>query len=528
MEAIRAVGGKKGVILMYNNYTGDILNFTLAAKICTNKYGIIVKQLINHDDCAIQRNKNERIGRRGIAGGTLLIKIICYYAENKKLDIDELIKIGEYYANNIGTIATAATSCYLPGQLEKQMRIKDDELELGLGAHGEPGAIIIKFDNIQNVITQMFKILLDIDKKRNYCPWLVDAKDEQIAILINNMGGLAPIEMGIIKKYVIDYIMQKWNWKQSQIKIERIFVGAYITSFDMRGFSVTVMRLSTEKYGDILDALDADTGCKAFVPGCKFVIDNYLQINDNDDEKKDTKQNNVITKNLNMSSRKELNAKQAEILKQFVLNGCGAIIKGKDEINRLDEIVGDGDCGSSLAFGAGLVLDKIDEIDYKSLSGVLLNVGELLAEMGGTSGAVYGYLFISASNLVLNKLKVKDFAWDMNGNNGLGLKLSKVLIEAVGELREYCGAKQGDRTIMDALTPAVNELMNAYKENINIGLKDVLERVSIATEKGVMSTQSMTASLGRTSYLDKNTQTKCVDPGAKGVELWVKSLYFSL
>eukprot|EP01084_Bolivina_argentea_P162863 283387_1 len=518
LETIRAVAGTKGVIMLYNNYTGDILNFSLAAKIACTKYGINVQQVLNGDDCALTRSKNGRVGRRGLAGGTLIMKIIGYYSEIKKCCLDELVEIAKYYTNNIGTIAIAATSCYLPGQINKNIRINENKLELGMGAHGEPGAMLIGFDNIQNIIPQMFNLLLDETKDRNYLPWLCKMNVcEKIVLLINNMGGLAPIEEGIIKKYVIDYMIEKWGIKQNYMKIERIFVGAYITSFDMRGFSITILRLNDRKYCDILDALDARTGCKALIPGHIFNMNTYLRIkndniNDNDEKKR-------IEKDIS-EKREELTDIQAVIFKDMILKASNALINAKDELNKLDSIVGDGDCGNTLAYGAVLILDAYNKniFNYKSLSGTLLSVGELLSDMGGSSGALYGYLFICASNLVIKKLNKNDFV------NEYRFKIAQVLMDAVNELSVYCGAKINDRTMLDALIPAVNELVNVYKNNKEIGINDVIHKMCIVSENGVKNTQNMIACVGRTSYLDENTQKKCVDPGAKAVDIWLKSL----
>ena len=122
----------------------------------------------------------------------------------------------------------AATSCYLPGSgMVHSERIKSDELELGLGIHGESGAMTIKFGSLGEVIPKMFDILYDTDSDRDYIRFLHDEQQRDIAVLINNLGGTTPIEMGIIQKHVLLFLNSD---KRFNFKVQRVFCGPYMTS----------------------------------------------------------------------------------------------------------------------------------------------------------------------------------------------------------------------------------------------------------------------------------------------------------
>eukprot|EP01083_Nonionella_stella_P227953 808291_1 len=194
--AIKSVGGSKGVLLIFKNYTGDVLCFTLAAKIAKEKYNINTEIIIIGDDCAIGREKAGRVGRIGIAG-TVFIHKIAGYLSAKGIGLNDIKTfLIKNVVDNLGSIGIAATSCYLPGSgMVKKERIKTNELELGLGIHGEPGSMTVKFEKLSNLIPKMFDILYDTDKDRNYIKFLNDKKDKQdVVLLINNLGGSTEIE----------------------------------------------------------------------------------------------------------------------------------------------------------------------------------------------------------------------------------------------------------------------------------------------------------------------------------------------
>merc|ERR1712228_153588 len=224
--------------------------------------------------------------------------------------------------------------------------------------------------------------------------------------------------------------------------VKRVFCGRYMTALDMKGFSVTLLKVNDQ----ILQALDFSVDPIAWIPGNKVdfktLINGGIKIEEKDDVNID---NDVL-----------LSSEGSNILRTMLERACSAIASNKEKLNKLDQICGDGDCGSTLEFGQKLLLNKMKKFKFESLYVTMRDVGECLAEMGGSSGALYGYLFVSFSKWI--KIECKD-------GNVNGLNVSNALLNAVQDLSVYSGAKQGNRTMIDALYPAVKALNDYYQGN---------------------------------------------------------------
>lgn len=234
-EAIKAVDGGQGVLLIIKNYTGDVMNFEMAAEMAEME-GIKVEKVIVNDDVAVEGSLYTT-GRRGVAGTIFVHKIAGALAE-KGATLEEVKAVAEKVIANVRTMGMALTPCTVPAAGKPGFELSEHEMEMGIGIHGESGThreALVEADKI--VDHMMTKILGDMDLK---------AKDE-VAVMVNGFGGTPLMELYIVNNHVYDVLNEKG------IKIYRTFVGNYMTSIEMAGCSVTVLKLD-EETKELLDA----------------------------------------------------------------------------------------------------------------------------------------------------------------------------------------------------------------------------------------------------------------------------------
>ena len=386
-------------------------------------------------------------------------------------------------------------------------RIKSDELELGLGIHGESGALTLKFGGLSTVIPKMFDILYDVDKDRDYVRFLHDDQQRDVAVMINNLGGTTPIEMGIIQKHVLLFLN---NDKRFKLNVQRVFSGPYMTSLAMHGFSISILAVNEP----ILTALDFAVSPIAWIPGnvpdFKSLINGGQTMEEllgsNVDNESDQKMGDDVV----------LSDEGAGRLKAFIERACTAIHGATEELNALDAKVGDADCGSTLDFGRELLLKKMDIFKFKNLCGTLQDLGETLADMGGSSGALYGYLFVAASR------RIKEQCSGQKEVNGL--TVSTALAMAVQDLSAYSRAKEGNRTMIDALFPAAKAAKAYFEGNQNGKMDEALKLAAIKANEGAEATKQMKPAFGRSVYVPLEVLKDTADPGAVAVSMWIGSL----
>ena len=227
-NAIKAVDGGKGVLLIIKNYSGDIMNFEMAAEMAEFD-GISVKKIIVDDDIAVQ-NSTYTVGRRGIAGTVLVHKILGAAAE-LEYDLEALAALGEKVVKNLKTMGMALKPCTVFSTEKLSFDIGDDEVEIGLGIHGEPGIERIKMKDANSFTQLIFNKILDAIEYK---------KDDKFVVLINGLGETTLVELFIINNHLQDLL------KEKNIEVFKTFVGNYMTSLDMGGFSITLLKIDEE------------------------------------------------------------------------------------------------------------------------------------------------------------------------------------------------------------------------------------------------------------------------------------------
>lgn len=233
-EGIKAVATDEGVLMVIKNYTGDVMNFEMAGEMAEAD-GIKVAQVITNDDVAVQ-DSLYTTGRRGVAGTVFVHKCAGAAAEAGK-NLEEVKAVAEKVIANVRTMGMALTPSTVPAAGVPGFELADDEIEIGIGIHGEPGTHKGKLVESHEIVkTLLDKILADIDYK-----------GKEVAVLVNGGGGTPAMELYIVHNDVYDYLTDYG------CKIYRSYVGNYMTSLDMCGFSISVLALDDELKG-YLDA----------------------------------------------------------------------------------------------------------------------------------------------------------------------------------------------------------------------------------------------------------------------------------
>jgi len=227
-EAVKAVDGGEGVLLIIKNYTGDVLNFEMAIEMAQEE-GIAVDKVVIDDDVAVE-NSTWTVGRRGIAGTVLVHKLAGAKAEAGG-ELAEVKRIAEKVVANVRSMGMALSPCIVPAAGKPSFTLAESEVEIGMGIHGEPGthreALRTADDTTDHL---MGKILSE----------LALSEGDEVAVLVNGLGGTPIMELYVINNRVAHLL------SAAGVKTIKTYVGNYMTSLEMAGFSLTVLKLDDE------------------------------------------------------------------------------------------------------------------------------------------------------------------------------------------------------------------------------------------------------------------------------------------
>ncbi|HGE5782606.1 TPA: dihydroxyacetone kinase subunit DhaK [Bacillus pseudomycoides] len=466
-QAIKETASKKGTLLIIKNYSGDIMNFKNGVHLATED-GIQVEYVRVDDDIAVE-DSLYTVGRRGVAGVVLVHKIAGAAAE-EGMDLMQVKAVAEKAAANVRTIGLALTSCTVPASGSPTFKLGEDEMEYGVGIHGEPGRKREKIATADELALRMTNDLvkdLELDE------------DAEIAVLVNGFGGTPLQELYLFNNAVTRELSKR------NIRINRTFVGNYMTSIDMAGISLTVMKLDDE----LKTLLSKECNTPAFKVDGPIESVEYVDIAEHEEEKPvffetETAEEHAIIKNevITLNNMIYLIDKMSEV-----------IIKNEVPFCELDTHAGDGDFGMSVAKGFKQLKREWSSI----LDQERLNIGTFLdscsmvimEHCGGASGPIWGGAFRAAGKAMEGKMEltVGEFA-EM-------LQAALHGIQSIGERSFGRGAEVGDKTLVDALVPCVN----AWSESAAAGVdfKTAFEKGAEAAVKGAEYTKEIVARMGR-------------------------------
>ena len=216
-EAIKAADAGKGTLLIIKNYTGDVMNFDMAAEMAAM------------EDIKVEQDSLYTTGRRGVAGTVFVHKITGAAAEEGR-SLDEVKKVAEKVIANVRTMGVAISPCTVPAAGKPGFEINDDEMEVGIGIHGEPGTHKEKLTSADEITAHLLDCILKD----------LDFEGSEVAVMINDSGATPLMELYIVGNKLSDILSQKG------IKVYKSFVGHYMTSIEMAGFSISLLKLDDE------------------------------------------------------------------------------------------------------------------------------------------------------------------------------------------------------------------------------------------------------------------------------------------
>lgn len=233
-EGIRAIATEAGVLMVVKNYTGDIMNFEMAAELAAMD-GIEVRSVVTNDDVAVE-DSLYTTGRRGVAG-TIFVHKIAGAAAQAGASLDQVQRVAQKVIDNVRTMGMAISPCTVPAAGTPGFDLADDEMEIGIGIHGEPGTHREKLAPADQIVTMLTeKILADIDYAGS-----------EVAVLVNGAGGTPLMELFLLNNKLQDLLAERG------IQVYKTMVGNYMTSIEMAGFSISLLRLDDE-LKQLLDA----------------------------------------------------------------------------------------------------------------------------------------------------------------------------------------------------------------------------------------------------------------------------------
>ncbi|PES61818.1 dihydroxyacetone kinase [Bacillus cereus] len=466
-QAIKETASKKGTLLIIKNYSGDIMNFKNGAHLATED-GIEVDYVKVDDDIAVE-DSLYTVGRRGVAGVILVHKIAGAAAE-AGMDLGAVKAVAEKAAANVRTIGLALTSCTVPASGSPTFILAEDEMEYGVGIHGEPG---IKREKTMSADELANRMTNDLVKD-------LGVKDgEEIALLVNGFGGTPLQELYLFNNAVTRELAAK------NIIINRVFVGNYMTSIDMAGMSLTVMKLDDE----LKTLLSKECNTPAFKVDGPVESVEYVNVLDETEEKEvsfeiETAEEHAVIKNnvITLNNMIYLVDKMSDV-----------IIKNEVPFCELDTHAGDGDFGMSVAKGFKQLKREWHSIvdqENVTIGSFLDGCSMIIMEhCGGASGPIWGGAFRAASKAAGEKreLTVKEFA-EM-------LQAALQGIQSIGERSFGRGAVVGDKTLVDALAPCVDSWLASASNEVDV--KTAFEKGAEAAVKGAEYTKEIVARMGR-------------------------------
>lgn len=441
LAGILAVTGPAGCLLIVKNYTGDRLNFGLAAE-RARAFGLDVEMVIVDDDIALP----DLPQARGVAGTLFVHKIAGALAENGA-NLETVSAAAKKVIAGTKTIGMSLDTCTVPGS-PKEDRIPDGMAELGLGIHGEAGIEQIEFNNVKDGFAALASKLE---------PFM---DDKPHIAMLNNLGGASVLDMSVILNELV----------QSSIasKISHLVGPAsMVTSLDMHGFSVSIYPADAQELGLLKAAvtLSAWPGVSTLKPiEVKPLSDGLTAITPMPSKHDETE--------------------------TFLRSCCEVLIASENDLNALDAKSGDGDTGSTLAGASRALIGAMDRLPLADHTQLYRAIGlELTQTMGGSSGVLLAIFFAAAGDAASS-----------------GLPMREALKAGLARMQEIGGARPGDRTMIDALSPALDALEKGVSE------------AATAARVGANHTATIVkARAGRASYINAQQLEGHVDPGAEAV-----------
>ncbi|KPY45361.1 dihydroxyacetone kinase subunit DhaL [Pseudomonas syringae] len=472
LNAILTVAGPAGVLLIVKSYTGDRLNFGLAAEIARSS-GVKVDMVVVGDDVAL--DGEGRVGRRGIAG-TVFIHKIAGAAAQAGLSLESVKAEAQKAAQGLFTMGLGLSACTVPAAGKPGFALEDDQVEFGLGIHGESGVRRSKIDSAEVMIRSLVSRIVEQGQLQI---------GDRVALMVNNLGGSSAQELDIAARQALI------ECSIHGLKVEKAMVGTFLTALEMAGVSLTLLRVD--------DAILSYLISPAETSAWKGLTTPALEV---------TKVVGASAEQTQAVSGATWSSSCTRSFKEVIKAVTHSLQQSEQILTELDSVVGDGDIGISLARGARAIDDSLALLTLDKPAVALQEISAILRRvLGGTSGPLYAMFVLRAGTALAGREDVTSVsAW------------AAALQAGCDGMKTLGGAAAGDRTMLDALIPAADFLATA-----NGALPTVAAGVAEAAENGSEQTRSMLPMKGRSSYIGQRALGH-VDPGAYAVTVWMKAI----
>ena len=484
LAGIRAVAGPAGAVLIVKNYTGDRLNFGLAAELARMD-GIPCEVVVVADDVAL-RDTVPPERRRGIAG-TVLVHKVAGAAAAAGLPLADVAREARHAAAAVATMGVGLGACIVPAAGTPGFTLADDQMELGLGIHGEPGVSRVRRETADAIVLRILTTIRDDHGLR---------AGHHVALLVNGLGGTPPMELAIIGRHALT-VLRGWG-----LTVKRAWSGNFLTALEMPGCSLSVMILDADRLG----RLDAAASAPAWaggghIPDARRVVGAV-----------GIKAGGIKVGGIGAGGVETVGPDSAPVyprLRDMAHAVAMALDAAEAELTALDSIAGDGDLGISLMRGAAAIR-ALPDAAWSHPARTLTEVaGALRRAIGGSSGPFYATALLRASTHLPSDGVPTARDW------------SQAFVGAIAAIAELGGARRGDRTMLDALHPAAEAFAAALDRGVSI--EAAWDDAIVAAEAGLAATASMHPRLGRASYLGERAIGN-PDAGAAGVVVWMRAL----
>lgn len=461
-HAIKETCGKNGALLIVKNYSGDIMNFKNAAYMAQED-GFLVDYVKVDDDIAVQ-DSLYTIGRRGVAG-TVFVHKIAGAAAERGFDLSRVKEIAERTIQNVKSIGFAETSCTVPANGAPTFELGEDEIEYGVGIHGEPGVKREKMASSDVLAEKMVEQLLFA---------LQTHENDEVAVLINGLGGTPVQEL-----YVLNHSVRR-VLAQRKIQVALDLVGNYMTSIDMEGSSVTLLKLDPELKELLFDPCDT-VGMK--FSGSPDATD-YFELQE------------IVTNAKEFSACEaftvtENNHLSLDNIIYLVKAMSECVIRNEAFFCELDSHAGDGDFGTSIARGFRKLQEEWNSVmESAGTIGNFLNACSLviMEYCGGASGPIWGSAFRAAGRAAQGKTSLSATEFSQL------LQSAVHGIQIIGERSFGRGAVIGDKTLIDALIPCADRWSELSESS---SVKTLFVEGAKAAVNGAKKTERIVARMGR-------------------------------
>ena len=477
LAAIREVTGPAGALLIVKNYTGDRLNFGLAAELARAE-GIPIETVVVADDVAL-KDTVPRERRRGIAG-TVLVHKIAGAAAEAGAPLDEVARIARQAAEDVGSMGIALGSCTLPAVGKPGFSLADNEIEVGLGIHGEQGVRRMPLTSVDQMAEQVLDAIIS-DRKLG--------RGDQVVLLVNGLGATTPMELSILARASINSLRRRG------VEVARAWSGTFLSALDMPGFSLSVMAVDEER----LRFLDSETRAASW-PGPGRI----------GRKAPDACVHARLAEPASVIALTKVEPDEVgRGVRRAALAAADALAAAEPKLTELDSVAGDGDLGASMKRAAEAIRALPPASFSTGAAGLDSIAAALRRAIGGSSGPFYAVAIMRAARMLSGLSSVTSTQW------------ADAFVAAVDAVAELGGAKPGDRTMLDALRPAAE----AFRSSVHSGKSAAVawKGAVRAAEDGVEATRSMTPRLGRASYLGDRAKGH-PDAGAAAVLEWVKAI----